>query len=72
MSPTLKARIHELVEAEKGGFVGRVLGFCIMSLISLNVIAVILETEKNLGEQYQTWFWGFECYSVAIFTIEYL
>ena len=43
----------------------------IMTLIVLNVVAVILEMVQSLHEQYGEFFYWFEVFSVTIFTIEY-
>lgn len=40
-------------------------------LIALNVLAVILESEPSIGEQYEAEFFAFEIFSIACFTIEY-
>jgi len=42
-----------------------------MTLISLNVLAVILETVKSISSQYSTFFKVFEIFSVLVFTVEY-
>lgn len=44
----------------------------ILTLIALNVIAVILETVEALSARYAAFFFAFEIVSVAVFTIEYL
>ena len=44
----------------------------IMTLIVLNVAAVILETVEALHVQYKDFFYWFEFFSVTVFTIEYL
>lgn len=49
----------------------RILNLFLILLISLNVIAVFLETVDSIHAQYQRAFWYFEIFSVAIFTIEY-
>ena len=41
-------------------------------MISLNVIAVVLETVESISSQYVSIFRAFEIFSVVIFTIEYL
>ena len=41
-------------------------------LILLNVIAVCLESVKNIGETYKDIFDAFEILSVVIFSVEYL
>ena len=44
----------------------------LIALILLNVVAVILESENEIGRQYATQFALFETLSVFIFSIEYL
>ena len=44
----------------------------IMTLIVLNVLAVILETVESLRSQYELVFLYFEIFSVVIFTLEYI
>ena len=44
----------------------------IMALISVNVLAVILETVDWIEAAGGSFFWYFEVFSVIIFTIEYL
>jgi len=43
----------------------------IMTLISLNVIAVMLETVESLSTKYSYFFYIFEVFSIAVFTAEY-
>ena len=43
-----------------------------MSLITLNVLAVILETVQSISDEYGTFLYYFEIVSVIVFTIEYL
>ena len=43
----------------------------IIILISLNVIAIILESEEALKIKYRKYFFWFETFSVVVFTIEY-
>lgn len=49
----------------------RILNLLLILLISLNVIAIFLETVDSIHAQYQQAFWYFEVFSIAIFTIEY-
>ncbi|MDP3765775.1 MAG: ion transporter [Nanoarchaeota archaeon] len=72
MIQKVKSRIFEILEASASDFHSRVFVLFIMTLISLNVIAVILETVENLSFQYSYFFTMFEVFSVAVFTIEYL
>lgn len=72
MTQKAKNRIFEILEvASAGDLPSRMFDVFIMSLISLNVIAVILESVKNLSSQYMLFFRMFEIFSIAIFTIEY-
>ena len=41
-------------------------------LILLNVLAAILETVKPIHERYSAVFNGFELFSLAVFSLEYL
>lgn len=50
----------------------RVFHVFIITLIFLNVFAVILETVESLSSQFIVFFKAFEVFSVFIFTIEYL
>ena len=44
----------------------------ITRLIALSVLSVMLETVKELEEQWGTLFWDFEVFTVIVFTVEYL
>ena len=69
----LKKRTYEILElAKPGDRASRIFDFFIISLIILNVIAVILETVGNLSVSYAGFFKTFEIISVIIFSIEYL
>jgi voltage-gated potassium channel len=73
MTKKIKKRIFEILEiASTGDLASRFFDIFIMTLISLNVVAVILETEKTLSSRYVSFFDSFEIFSVLIFTIEYL
>ncbi len=50
----------------------RIVNLLLILLISLNVIAIFLESVDPIYEQFQQAFWRFEVFSVAIFTVEYL
>jgi voltage-gated potassium channel len=49
----------------------KALNLFLILLISLNVVAIILESVDWIYQQYQSLFWYFEVFSVAVFTIEY-
>ncbi|MDM8530308.1 ion transporter [Anaerolineales bacterium HSG25] len=73
MNRTLKHRIYYLLEdSNSEGIYSQMLHGFIMSLIVLNVIAVILETVQYLATTYAGLFHTFELFSVFVFTIEYV
>jgi len=73
MNTKFKKRLYEILEiAAIRDRISKLFDIFIMSLITLNVIAVILATVERLNLQYQYFFRIFEIFSVTIFTIEYL
>jgi len=50
----------------------KIINFSIILLIILNIVAVILETVKEIQVKYETFFHYFDLISVIIFTIEYV
>jgi voltage-gated potassium channel len=57
--------------AAPSDWVSRLFDVSIMLLIILNVIAVILETVRELNTHYDTFFRAFDLFSVAVFSVEY-
>jgi voltage-gated potassium channel len=73
MYAKLKRRtLAGLEEAQSGDLVSRGVDLFLISLIALNVLAVILETVDFLATRWMTFFDLFEKVSVALFTVEYL
>ncbi|MCK4251890.1 ion transporter [candidate division WOR-3 bacterium] len=73
MFQRIQERTFDILEkALPGDVPSRIFDVFIMTLIILNVIAVVLETEKSLSSQYMGFFKTFEIISVIIFTIEYI
>ena len=69
----LRARIYEVIEStQPGNGIGVWFDRFLIVLIVTNVIAVILETVDQISEAYSDFFFVFELFSVAIFSIEYL
>jgi voltage-gated potassium channel len=69
----LKKRVYEFLEkAKEGDISGLIFDWFIMSLISLNVIAVALATVQSISLRYNKFFDVFEIVSIIIFTIEYI
>ena len=70
---SMKKRIYEIVEeAAPGNRVGEIFAIFIISLISLNVVALIVGTVEEIHQVSPQAFSIFEIISVAIFTVEYL
>ena len=68
-----QARIRAFAVLEEGeGLLSRLFNGFIMVLIILNLIAIILESVEDIYTLYQSFFVGFEIFSVAVFSIEYL
>ena len=69
----LRTRIWEIVEVAKPGDVtSRIFDISILSLIFLNVLAVIIGSVESIERQYGGFLYSFEVFSVIVFTIEYL
>ena len=72
MSKFVRARIYAVIESsERISSLGRIFDACMIVLIVLNVLAVILETIDWMAEAYNAYFYAFEIFSVAVFTVEY-
>ena len=68
-----KQRVWEILEISKeNDRKSKTFDYLISILIFLNVIAIILETEKDIFGEYELFFRYFEILSVFIFSIEYL
>lgn len=73
MKLSLKYRIFDLIDPEHADDPSsRIFNIGMLTLIFLNVLAVILETESSLQLQYFRFFRVFDAFSVAIFTVEYI
>lgn len=73
MYKQIRKRVWQIVEvAEKGDTTSRAFDIFILTLIFLNVIAVIVETIKPVQILYGDFLNAFEVFSVIIFTIEYV
>ena len=73
MAESLRTRIYKIVEStHPDDLHGQWFDYFIVALIITNVIAVILETVEGLYVAYAEFFTGFELFSVAVFTVEYL
>ncbi|MEE4185494.1 MAG: ion transporter [Gammaproteobacteria bacterium] len=70
---TARGRMFALVEvaAGHGGLASRLFSGFVVGLIILNVLAVILESNRSLYDDFAQYFSAFEIFSVAVFTVEY-
>ncbi|MBU7024916.1 MAG: ion transporter, partial [Theionarchaea archaeon] len=69
----IKTRLYQILEvASEDDPVSRLFDIFIITLIFLNVLAVILETVESLFAQYEDVFATFEVISVLVFTVEYV
>lgn len=70
---SLQRRIWEILEGTlENDRPARIWGVFISLLIILNVLAVSFSTVGWLASRYQTFFFWFETFSVAVFSIEYI
>lgn len=73
MAATLRARTNEVLDiSEPGDRLGRFTDMALIALITFNVIAVLLESVPELATEYRAAFYGFEVFSVAVFSVEYV
>jgi voltage-gated potassium channel len=71
-SKTWRRRIFEIIETGHGDDIASVIfdGF-IVSLILANIAAFVADTVPSIRTEWGDWFYWFEVFSVAIFTLEY-
>lgn len=70
----LKSKVYQLIasDPEKGGVTSRYFDVCLMALIIANVFVVILESVEGYYLPYVYFFYAFDVFSVAVFTVEYI
>lgn len=71
---SLKARVYSMLEGdpESGGRAAWAIDLFLMLLIIANVAATVLESVQSIADAYPAFFSGFEVFSVAVFSIEYV
>ena len=73
MITKIKIRVHQILEKSDGkDFASTLCDAFLLSLILLNICAVILETIASAWARWEPYFHLFEYFSVAIFTVEYV
>ena len=68
----LRARVWEVLSGESHDVTSRWVGGALVTLIALNILAVMIETVEELSTGYQHVFETFELASLVIFSLEYL
>jgi voltage-gated potassium channel len=69
----LKQRTWEILDiAKPGDRASKAFDIFILTLISLNVLAVVVSSMRTVEERYQLEFYYFEVFSIAVFTFEYV
>jgi hypothetical protein len=68
--PNMRKRIYQILEiAQADDRVSRRFDVFIITLIALNILAIVLESINELVARYETGFFWFEVFSVAVFTV---
>ncbi len=65
-------RVFEVLEGHATDSAARTFARALTILISLNILAVILETVPGVGERFASQFRSFETFSAGVFTLEYV
>ncbi|MBL7856125.1 MAG: ion transporter [Cyclobacteriaceae bacterium] len=70
---TLRRRLYLTLEpTEKGGLLERIFEFFLVSIIILNILAILLDSVAEIHLTYQSVFRKFELFTIIFFTIEYI
>ncbi len=70
---TFRRRLYLTLEpTEKGGIWERIFEFLLLSIIILNIAAIMLDSVQEYHILYEDIFRGFEIFSVVFFTLEYI
>jgi voltage-gated potassium channel len=70
---TLRRRLYLTLEpTEKGGLIERIFEFFLIIIIILNILAIVLDSVKDIRAQYDDYFVNFERFSIFLFTVEYI
>lgn len=69
----LKHRLLHILEGDPAaGKPGRFVQLALIALVIANIVSIILESVHHLHTDYLAYFHGFEVFSIAVFTVEYL
>ena len=67
-----KSLYRTLEPTEKGFLAERVFEFILITIIILNILAILLDSVEAIHREYHTFFDQFELFSVIFFTVEYV
>jgi voltage-gated potassium channel len=69
----LRRRAHAILDhTEPDDPPATLLAGALVALITANVVAIVLKSEAGIDAAWHGWLDGFEVFSVALFTVEYL
>ncbi len=71
MANVIIQRAYEILEGTSSDKFAKAFQAFMVALISANVLAVIIETEVSVLEEYGYLFMPFEVFSISVFTVEY-
>lgn len=70
---TLRRRLYLILEpSERGGILERIFEFFLITIIILNIAAIILDSVKDINAKYAYELRQFEIFSLIFFTVEYI
>lgn len=70
---TIRRRIYLTLEpTEKGGVIERIFETALITIIVLNICAIVLDSVEDIDHHYKATFRNFEIFSVIFFSVEYI
>lgn len=70
---TIRRRLYLTLEpTEKGGIIERIFEIVLISIIVLNILAIVVDSVNEIDHEYKSFFNNFEMFSVIFFTLEYV
>ena len=71
MTNRVLQRTYEILEGSTDDKITKIFQIFIITLIAVNVLVVIIETEESVLDEYGYLFTPFEVFSIIVFTVEY-
>lgn len=73
MLDRLQRRVFQILEEPlPGDSVSRIVQGLLVTIICVNVAAMMLSSVQSLAAAYAPWFWAIEVFSVVVFSVEYI